>query len=469
MKIKFGAIADTPMILYSQAHVQAQRKQQLANTELSFRKKACILGGILATTAIACGTIIHYIKKGKSTTAIQNIKNKSEALLSQKDINYYNSIISSLNSDGIKVGIDALKSIVAPDQFNKLVRKFKPEHFQAGKQISKVKAEGMSLDEFYKNAVDGNFRVSLHTHSNYSDGKATVEEFLECARRYADKVASNNKNDGLPPFTIALTDHDCVDGCKEAIKIIAQNPDKFKNLRFVAGCEFSVRNGCHHHDITGLALNPFEEKLNKMLGGLRVQRHNIIKNFLAKQPEFNGKKITLEDLAEYEKQHYIDKGKNGKRCIENGSGIVSVRHAIKFYYDMIGEQKNKGIMDELGEKCILPIEKVVSTINKNGGYASLTHPVKSFWRFIDECELDHMRKLGVSGIEVNHQYSPSKISQMPCDGDIDEKFAEITNKYKDYALKYDMFLSGGTDCHEKQVFAREPKITNEFLETKILS
>ena len=55
MKIKFGGIADTPMILYSQAHVQAQRKQQLANTELSFRKKACILGGILATTAIACG------------------------------------------------------------------------------------------------------------------------------------------------------------------------------------------------------------------------------------------------------------------------------------------------------------------------------------------------------------------------------------------------------------------------------
>ena len=469
MKVLPVGIKNSQKILFAQNKV-SDKHNHSENSSIS--TTACLVGGV-AVAAVAAGIIgVHSFKKGKASDVVDGanaVGKNFEKLFSKKDLDYYNNIISALQQDGIKVGIDALKSIVAPDQFNKLVRKFKPEHFQAGKQISKVKAIGMSLDEFYKNAVDGNFRVSLHTHSNYSDGKATVEEFLECARRYADKVASKNKNDGLPPFTIALTDHDCVDGCKEAIKIIAQNPDKFKNLRFVAGCEFSVRNGCHNHDITGLALNPFEEKLTKMLGGLRVQRHNIIKNFLAKQPEFNGKNITLEDLAEYEKEYYAAKGKNDKRCIANGNGIGAVRHSLKFYYKMTGLPRNDSIVNELSDQCILPIEKVVSAINKNGGYASLTHPFKSFWRFIDEYELDHMRKLGVSGIEVNHQYSPSKISQMPCDGDVDEKFAKITNKYKEYALKHDLFLSGGTDCHEKQVFAREPKITNEFLETKILS
>ena len=45
---------------------------------------------------------------------------------------------------------------------------------------------------------------------------------------------------------------------------------------------------------------------------------------------------------------------------------------------------------------------------------------------------------------------------------------ELTEKYKYFAEKNDMFLSGGTDSHEKQIFSREPKISQNLLEEKFL-
>ena len=46
----------------------------------------------------------------------------------------------------------------------------------------------------------------------------------------------------------------------------------------------------------------------------------------------------------------------------------------------------------------------------------------------------------------------------------DNLFAEITAQYKNFADKNGLFLSGGTDSHQKQIFSREPKITKDILE-----
>ena len=334
-----------------------------------------------------------------------------------------------------------------------------------------VKKE-ISPEVFYKNLIDGNFRVSLHTHSNFSDGKASVEEFLECARKYADKVAKLNKNDGLPPFTIALTDHDSVDGCAKIIEIIAKDPEKYKNLKFVSGCEFSVNNNGMHHDLTGLALNPFDENLINFLENIRTARRKTIDEFLAKGKKIEGKTITREQLSNAEKEAYAKKGKGIKNSIDNGSGVVSVRHAIKYYYKLLGEKPNHDIMRELGHIDTAKIEDVVKIVSDNGGYTSLTHPLKSFWKYIGDDGLLKLKNLGVSGIEVNHQYSPSKIEEIGSKNgsaaNADTIFSNLTEKYKNFAEKNEMFLSGGTDCHEKQIFSREPKITDDFLNNQIL-
>ena len=458
--MKVQGISNTNYLTYKQLSIKNEKE----SLDRNYRNKILTLGGaaILGVTLLAC------VLKRKSVLEVDSFKNN----LSQRDLNYYNNIIENLKESGIETNIESLKSIVSPDEFNKLVRKFKPEHYRAGLQISEEKATNISLKDFYKNAVDGNFRVSLHTHSNFSDGKATVNEFLECATKYANKVAKMNKNDGLPPFTIALTDHDCIEGCCEIIKIIAQNPDKYKNLKFVAGCEFSVQNGYQHHDITGLALNPFDKNLNKVLKELSKERLQIVDEFLEKQPLYNGKKITRIDVAEFEKKHYTKEGKSGKRCVENGSGIVAVRHGIKFYYKLIGQDVNHQLVNELGDKKILSIDFVIKSIKDNGGYASLTHPMKSFWRYIGDEALLKFKDMGIDGIEVNHQYTPSKVTKLgKINNNInksDEIFENLTNQYRVFAEKNGLFLSGGTDCHEKQIFSRQPQITEEFLNEFIL-
>lgn len=405
--------------------------------------------GLVAFGAVTAGVIINRNKSLKNT-------------LNSFDKDFKNNIQQSLKQEGINVSIESLNSIVGPEEFSHLVKKFRTSHFRVGLQTSK---KDIPLEKFYANAIKGNFRVSLHTHSNYSDGKATPEEFLECSRKYADKVAKLNKKDGLPPFTIALTDHDSIDGTKEIIKLIAKNPEKYKNLKFIAGCEYSVKDNGKHHDITGLALNPFDKTLNDMLNNLKKSRKQTVQNFLDSKQDKSTKKITIDDLINYEKQYYQSKGKDGKRTMENGSGVVYVRHAIKYYYKLINKPVDKNELNTLDSKDILPIEEVVNTINKNGGFASLTHPLKSFWSYIGDKKLLRLKQIGVKGIEVNHQYTPSKISEIGVksgygEDNADKAYKELTEKYKSFAKKNDMFLSGGTDSHEKHIFSREPKITD---------
>lgn len=425
----------------------AQPAKDVAKPNVSLKKGLLYAGGVAVTLA----GITAFIKYRKKNVL---------------DFDFKKELVKSLQAEGISVSPNALDSVVGPQKFKELVSKFKPSQFRAGLQTSK---SNIPLEEFYANSINGDFRVSLHTHSNFSDGKATPEEFIECARKYADKVAKLKKKDDLPPFTIALTDHDNVDGTKEIIKLIAKNPEKYKNLKFVAGCEFSVKNGDKHHDITGLALNPFEKNLNDMLQKLRTNRQNTIQEFLnSKQTS-----ITLEDLKNYEKDYYNSKGKSGKRTMENASGVVYIRHAIKYYYKLIGKPVDNSELNRLDAKDILPIEEVVNTINQNGGYASLTHPLKSFWGYIGDEALAKLKNLGVKGIEVNHQYTPSKIKSFGEKSGYGAKKAdvalkEINAKYEKFAKENDMFLSGGTDCHEKQIFSREPKISEDFLNEKIL-
>ncbi|MDO5306342.1 MAG: hypothetical protein Q4E83_01125 [bacterium] len=92
---------------------------------------------------------------------------------------------------------------------------------------------------------------------------------------------------------------------------------------------------------------------------------------------------------------------------------------------------------------------------------------------IGDGELLKLKEMGIKGIEVNHQYTPSKIKKLGEKSGYgvdkaDNALKELSEKYKDFAEKNDMFLSGGTDSHEKQIFSREPKISQNLLEEKFL-
>ena len=186
------------------------------------------------------------------------------------------------------------------------------------------------------------------------------EEFLDMAVKYADKAKRLRPD--LPPFTIALTDHNNIDGVKEILYMISKNPEKYKNLKFVVGCEFMFMDENSGFkflafEAVGLGFNPFEPELNKKL-------------------------CSLNDV------------------------------------DLIGG------------------------IKKSGGIVSYAHP------FIhgQGCEDDFIKYLveqGVNGIESNYQYFNFK--------DTPELQKSISDA-KDVARKYNLFETGGTDTHHKNIF-----------------
>ena len=114
-----------------------------------------------------------------------------------------------------------------------------------------------------ENIKRGIFRANLHMHTLQSDGKATVEQRLNDAQKYAQ----SHIKDGY--MYIAITDHNTVLGAKEVIKVLQKNPGKYKNIKIIPGMEvftkFRSRYSKRLVEIHVLAwcINPYDKFLNK--------------------------------------------------------------------------------------------------------------------------------------------------------------------------------------------------------------
>ena len=104
-------------------------------------------------------------------------------------------------------------------------------------------------------------RIDLHIHSTASDGTLSPLEILRLARK-------------LNLAAIAITDHDTVDGAKEALAL--EIP---ASLKFLTGVEISAAPppsfsspGSFH--ILGYAIDPDDPVLNQTLRKLQEARKN---------------------------------------------------------------------------------------------------------------------------------------------------------------------------------------------------
>lgn len=141
-------------------------------------------------------------------------------------------------------GAEALSSVLSPDELKQILRNIPASFYDVGDRFENVKS--------------GNFRINLHVHTNKSDGSMTPQEYLEQSVRYADKIK------GI--YISAATDHNNFEASQEVIAMIADEPKKYKNFRFVAGCEFMfLDEDCGFRfpafEAVGLGINPFCEEL----------------------------------------------------------------------------------------------------------------------------------------------------------------------------------------------------------------
>lgn len=166
--------------------------------------------------------------------------------------------------------IEALDSVLAPSELKKYLKSVPNKFYNIG--------------ALFENVKNRTFRVNLHVHTTKSDGSMTPLEYLEQSVEYADKVAKVC-NDKYPPFVSAATDHNNFEASQEVIATIAEEPKKYKNFKFAAGCEFMFLDEANGFkfpafEAVGLGINPFcEELLEKLDKFNPINIINKIKEF----------------------------------------------------------------------------------------------------------------------------------------------------------------------------------------------
>ena len=174
------------------------------------------------------------------------------------DIWYKKLIQQGLKDEfGISCKIEDLQSIAGPEELMFIIKNLKPAHYKLGE----------------------NFRAQFHLHTNASDGHMSAKEFLEQCADWANRMfKSLTEKDDLPPFSASITDHDSADNVKLAIAQISQNPDKYKNFKFVSGCEFLFDGYEAPHsafEAIGLGFNPFDKDLQPLIAGQRIAQNKV--------------------------------------------------------------------------------------------------------------------------------------------------------------------------------------------------
>lgn len=240
----------------------------------------------------------------------------------------------------------------------------------------------------------------FHLHTKASDGKLSPKELVNLAKKEGVDI-------------IAVTDHDTISGIDEAIA-----EGETTGIKVIPGIELSTL---------------YENKTVHILGYFqsRKQIDNNFENYLKEMNEYRiyrGEKIikNLHDLFGIKLDY--------NSILEKAHGIVARPHIAKAIVDAGYDYSWNYIFENLiGENspAYVPNKKLttedgIKLLQSIGALTILAHPV-----FIQNIELDELLQLPFHGIEAI--YSANS--------------AEDTEKFIQYAKKYNKIISAGSDFH----------------------
>lgn len=400
-------------------------------------------GAIITTaSAITAGGIFLAIKSGKSSAVSKEVKKllskntikvfENQIKLFPKDIEYRKNLLSAI---GINIDSHMLiRSIIGPQEYKSLLKEFHSceINYVSGKTlITKLQDE-----HDLTGVTNKTLRANMHIHTLHSDGKMSVSELLEQAANYANDVAESMDSSGAKakhaPFTVAITDHDTLEACKEAVEMIIQNPEKYKNLRVVLGCELSVENKTipqklhtpiETHTLLH-AINPFDKKLNLLLDNKKNERLKLIEEFINKASEKLSainpsltKKLTYEDSKDLypalkhrvthidlATKDYIQFRTIFSECFEKNPEIQAML-------------KSKGINHE-NIKYFEPKEKYFKEITQDFG--------DSYWKKYQKALIKYTSEL----LEIPESEASGKIVVTPEMGRLFNEIQQLTYDFK---------------------------------------
>lgn len=267
--------------------------------------------------------------------------------------------------------------------------------------------------------MDYNHRpgIDLHIHSSASDGSLTPFEILQLAQK-------------LNLGAIAITDHDSLEGSKEAFR--AGIPS---SIKFLSGVEISAayppffsRSGSMH--LLGYAIRLDDSDLNQILNKLRQARKNRNPEIL-KRLEKLGYSLTLDEIRKVAGEGQLGRPHIARAMVQKGY-VATMDEAFD---NFLGTDKPAYV-----NKYRIEFIQAVEAITGAGGIPVLAHPgllgidnestLKQF--------IGNLRDIGIRGIEV---YYPEHTTRQ-------------MKTYAELARRFDLLITGGTDFHGKMM----PKI-----------
>lgn len=261
--------------------------------------------------------------------------------------------------------------------------------------------------------------ADLHIHTTFSDGTATPEEVVKLA-----------KDAGLK--TIAITDHDVVDGIDRAIAA-----GKSVGVEVIPGVEFTTEVPRAEIHILGYFVDYKDKSFQEILKKIQDDRSTRIYKIVEKLKKV-GVTVSAEEI--------LDLASEGSAGRPHVARILIKHGLVKNFREAFGRYLKYGAPAYVPHYKLSPTE-AVRLVLKVGGIPVYAHPAVSA---CDEIIPD-LLAAGLMGIEVYYT-GHSKM---------DEKH------YFGLARKYNLLITGGSDFHGLET-AREVELGEITISDKLV-
>ena len=253
-------------------------------------------------------------------------------------------------------------------------------------------------------------KIDLHIHSTASDGTLSPPEILRLAH-------------SLDLKAIAITDHDTVEGSREALAL-----DIPASLNFLTGVEISAATppsfpGSGSFHILGYDIDTENPVLNQTLEKLQLARKNRNPRILEVLNAL-GLKMTLDEVQREAGECQLGRPHIAQLMVKKGL-VRSINEAFDTY---LAKGKPAYV-----DKYRISAARAIEMISDAGGVPVLAHPCllqAPSDRALEELVV-MLTRMGLKGIEV---YYP-------------EHTPEQTALYIDIAGRHRLLMTGGTDFH----------------------
>jgi predicted metal-dependent phosphoesterase TrpH len=227
-------------------------------------------------------------------------------------------------------------------------------------------------------------RIDLHTHSIRSDGSDEPAALIEKATDAGVDV-------------VALTDHDTTAGWTEAL----ETAERSGKIRLVLGVEFSVTNESRGYHLLGYRFDPLHPSMAEILAKAENSREDRVERLFAL--------LESKDLG-------VDRGfvtglAGGIPSRKHmAAGMVQAGH-VADEDEAFARYLNEG-MDAYVQRYRPSIEEAVRVIAEAGGVSVIAHPRDTRrGPGISDERFAELKRIGLNGIEVDHQAHPIKVRQ----------------------------------------------------------